>query len=82
MLLTAMTGAEILQAVISILYGALTQGATALGSGINAFAQNVFLTSDGSALSVVAILACVFGGIAITVGIGRKIFSWCTKFGR
>lgn len=82
MVLTAMTGSQILQAVIEILYGGLTAGATALGQGVNALATNIFLGPEQTALSTVAILACVFGGIAIVVGLGRKIFSWCTKFGR
>lgn len=68
MVLTAMTGTQILQAIIEILVGGLTQMATGIGSGVNAFATNIFLSADQSALSVVAILVAVFGGIGLAVG--------------
>lgn len=82
MLLTAMTGTQILQAIIEILVGGLTQMATGIGSGVNAFATNIFLNNDQSALSVVAILVAVFGGIGLAVGIGRRVLAWVTSFGR
>lgn len=82
MVLTAMTGTQILQAIIEILVGGLTQMATGIGSGVNAFATNIFLSADQSALSVVAILVAVFGGIGLAVGLGRRILSWVTSFGR
>ena len=81
MVLTAMTGSQILQAVIEILTAGLTSMATALGGAVNSFAQNIFLTSDGAALSIVAILVCVFGGIGLSIGLGRRILKWCTSFG-
>ena len=82
MVLTAMTGTQILQAIIEILVGGLTQMATGIGSGVNAFATNIFLSSDQSALSVVAVLVAVFGGIGLAVGLGRRILKWVTSFGR
>ena len=60
----------------------LTQMATGIGAGFNAFATNIFLSSDQSALSVVAILVAVFGGIGLAVGIGRRVLAWVTSFGR
>lgn len=83
MLLTAMSGSEILQAIIQILTAGLQSMATALGSAVNAFATNIFFTdSTMSALSVVAILTCCFGGIGLAIGLGRRILTWVTSFGR
>lgn len=82
MVLAAMTGTQILQAIIEILVGGLTQMAEGIGAGVNSFATNIFLTTGGEALSVVAILVAVFGGIALAVGLGRRILSWVTSFGR
>lgn len=82
MVLTAMTGTQILEAIIEILVGGLTQMATGIGSGVNAFATNIFLSSDQTSLSVVAILVAVFGGIGLAVGLGRRILKWVTSFGR
>lgn len=82
MVLAAMTGTEILQAIIEILVGGLTQMATGIGAGVNAFATNIFLGTNQESLSIVAILVAVFGGIGLAVGLGRRILKWVTSFGR
>lgn len=80
-----MTGTAILQSIIEILYGALTEGAQKLGAGISSFVQNMFFTlnTEGaiSGLSAFGIIVCVFAGIALTVGIGRLIYRLLSSFG-
>ncbi len=80
-----MSGTAILQAILEILYGGLSTGATALGSGISAFVKNMFFTlgTDGAieGLSPFGIIVCVFAGIALVVGIGRLIYNLLAKFG-
>lgn len=80
-----MSGTAILQAILEILYGGLSTGATALGSGISAFVKNMFFvaTEQGAieGLSPFGIIVCVFAGIALVVGIGRLIYNLLAKFG-
>lgn len=80
-----MTGVQVLQAIIEILYGALTQGAEKLGSGIAAMVKYMFfeLGTDNAitGLNMFGIIVCVFAGIALTVGIGRLIYNLLSRFG-
>lgn len=80
-----MTGSAILQAILEILYGGLTQGATALGQGISSFVTNMFFVAGEqgaiTGLSSFGIIVCVFAGIALVVGIGRLIYNLLSKFG-
>lgn len=80
-----MSGTAILQAILEILYGGLSTGATALGSGISAFVKNMFFSLGEAGaiegLSPFGIIVCVFAGIALVVGIGRLIYNLLAKFG-
>ena len=80
-----MTGTAILQAILEILYGGLTTGATALGTGISSFVTNMFFTTGEqgaiAGLSSFGIIVCVFAGIALVIGIGRLIYNLLAKFG-
>lgn len=80
-----MSATAILQSIIEILYGALTEGAQKLGAGISAFVQNMFFTlgTEGAitGLSAFGIIVCVFAGIALTIGVGRLIYRLLSSFG-
>lgn len=81
-----MSGTAILQAILEILYGGLTTGATAVGKGISSFVTNMFFVTatEGGAiqgLSSFGIIVSVFAGIALVVGIGRLIYNLLAKFG-
>lgn len=80
-LLTAMTGVEILTAIIQILVGGISSVAQAVGAGLSTIAQNVFLTSDGSALSVFGILVCVFAGIGLAISLCRAVVMFVGSLG-
>lgn len=80
-----MTAVQILQAIIEILYGALTQGAEKLGTGISAMVKSMFFeVSEAGAimgLNPFGMIVCIFAGIALTVGIGRLIYNLLSRFG-
>ena len=70
---------EILAEIIEILVSGFTTFATGLGSGLNAFAENIFVTvGEGGAmeLTTMGILIVVFAGISITVGVSRWILNF------
>ena len=78
-----MTGLEIVQEVVSILVAGITQLGQGIGSGISAFATALAFqgTGENQTLSVYFILVCVFGGIALAVGLTTKIFNWLSNLG-
>lgn len=80
-----MTAVQILQAIIEILYGALTQGAEKLGTGISAMVKSMFFeVSEAGAITALnpfGMIVCIFAGIALTVGIGRLIYNLLSRFG-
>lgn len=78
-----MQASAILEQIISILFGAITQTAESLGSGVTALIENLFFTGtgDSKSLSVFAILTLVFAGVALAIGLGRLILNWLGGLG-
>lgn len=78
-----MQAAAILEQIIMILFGAITQTAESLGAGVMALIENLFFTGTGDAqqLSVFAILTLVFSGVALSIGLGRLILNWLGNLG-
>lgn len=75
---------KILQEIIQILTGGLTQFASGLGTGLNQFVTNIFLegTGETQTLSAFGIIVVVFSGIALAVGLSRFVVNMLTSFGR
>lgn len=73
-----MTALEILQEVIGILVGGITEVATAMGQGISTIVETIAFTGTGEtqALSTVFILVLVFGGVSLALSLFRLLFSW------
>ena len=61
-----MDGLAIMQDIIGILVGGITEVANGIGSGLSTLAQSIFLTTSGetTTLSAFGILIVVFAGIA------------------
>lgn len=81
MTMTAMTPTEILSAIISILVGGITDIGSAIGAALSTLASSLFLTSDGSALSVFAILLTCFAAVSLGFGLCRWIVNWISSWG-
>lgn len=74
---------SILTEIISLLVGGITGIATGIGQGLNDLVSNIFVDSSGGtkALSVFGGIVAVFGGIALAVGLSRKVVSFLTSLG-
>lgn len=75
--------AAILTEMISLLTGGITGMATGIGSGVQSLVTNLFIDSTGQTqqLSVFGSVVCIFGGIALSVGLSRLIFNWIQSLG-
>lgn len=76
---------EILKQFIQLLVGGITELATGIGSGVNGFVEDLFLTvsTDGAVtgLSTFGGVVAIFGGIALATGITTLIFNWIRSIG-
>ena len=82
-----MTGVQIMQAVIEILVGGITQVAQGIGSGLSTLAQSVFLQTTGTGesatttLSTFGVLIIVFAGISLAIGLSRWVVNFVASLG-
>lgn len=80
-----MTGTQIMQSVIEILVGGITQVAQGIGSGLSTLAQSVFLTTTGegaqTTLSTFGVLIVVFAGISLAIGLSRWVVNFVASLG-
>lgn len=76
--------ANVLKEIIELLVGGISGMAKGLASGINEYVSDLFIaTGEGSAmgLSTFGGMVAIFGGIALAVGITRRIFNWLISLG-
>ena len=82
-----MTGVQIMQAVIEILVGGITEVAKGIGSGLSTLAQSVFLSTTGTGetsqttLSTFGVLIIVFAGISLAIGLSRWVVNFVASLG-
>lgn len=76
--------AQLLNQIIELLVGGITGMATGLGRGINQYVTDLFIaTGESGAMSLSSFggMVAIFGGIALSVGITRRIFNWLITLG-
>ena len=71
----------ILQEIISIITGGITGIASGVGSGLQTLVKSIFFDAEGTALSTMGGLICVFAGIALAIGLCRWVVNWVTSLG-
>lgn len=78
-----MNGIAILNEVVSLLVGGITGIAEGIGEGLSTLATSIFLTGEGDTqtMSVFGVLVCVFGGIALAIGLSRLVVRWISTLG-
>ena len=82
-----MTGTQIMQSIIEILVGGITQVAQGIGSGLSTLAQSVFLQTTGEGasakteLSTFGVLIVVFAGISLAIGLSRWVVNFVASLG-
>lgn len=78
---------DILGDIIEILFGGITQTASAIGTGLSELASSVFLTTTGTGseavttLSTFGTLIVVFAGISLAIGLSKFVVGWLTSLG-
>ena len=77
--------ANVLKEIIELLVGGISGMAKGLASGINEYVTDLFLVSSETGgvtgLSTFGGMVAIFGGIALAVGITRRIFNWLISLG-
>lgn len=82
-----MSGTQIMQSIIEILVGGITQVAQGIGSGLSTLAQSVFLQTTGegaqatTTLSTFGVLIVVFAGISLAIGLSRWVVNFVASLG-
>lgn len=82
-----MSGTQIMQSIIEILVGGISQVAEGIGSGLSTLAQSVFLQTTGSGesatttLSTFGVLIVVFAGISLAIGLSRWVVNFVASLG-
>lgn len=76
----------ILQEIVEILVGGITNVATGIGNGLQSLVQNIFLTGAGTTespykLSTMGVVIVVFAGIGLALGLSRWVLNFVTSLG-
>jgi hypothetical protein len=74
---------NVLTEIIKLLTGGITGMATGIGTGLQSLVSNIFLDTSGDTtkLSIYGGVICIFGGIALAVGLSRMIVQWVSSLG-
>lgn len=78
--------ATALTELVQLLVGAIVDLAEGIASGVVAMVTGLFLKTDSTTgavtgLSVVGGVIGIFGGIALAVGITRRVYQWIMSLG-
>lgn len=75
----------VLTEFIGLLVGGISEMATGIGSGIQQYVTDLFLTTSETGavqgLSTFGGVVAIFGGIALAVGLTTLIFNWVRSIG-
>lgn len=82
-----MTGVQMMNSIIEILVGGITEMAKGIGGGLSELAQSIFLQTTGegaqasTSLSTFGVLIVVFAGISLAVGLSRWVVNFVASLG-
>lgn len=76
---------DIMQQIIQIMTSGLVTFGTNLGAAVQSIVQSLFVSVDGTtgaqSLSMFGTLVVIFCGIALAVGLTRRLFTWLISLG-
>lgn len=74
----------VLQEIVTLLTGGLTQMANGIGQGFQSFMSAIFLDTSGSttALSTTGGIIVIFAAIALAIGLGRLVANYLFGLGK
>lgn len=76
---------EVLNEFVETLVGGISGIAEGIGSGVNGFVTDLFLTTgtDGAVtgLSTFGGVVAVFGGVGLAIGLTTLVFNWIRSIG-
>jgi hypothetical protein len=72
---------SILQEIIELLVGGLTQIATGVGNGLSTLVEKIFLNADKSGLSTYGGVIIIFAGMAFSISLCSRVVAWITTLG-
>jgi hypothetical protein len=76
---------NVLDQFVEILVGGISSIASGIGTGVNGFVQDLFLTvgTDGSieGLSTFGGVVAIFGGVSLCIGLTTLVFNWVRSIG-
>lgn len=71
----------ILQEIIQILVGGLTQFGTGIGTSLSSIVSAMFINQDIGGLSTYGQMVAAFGAIGLAVSLSKRLFVWLTSLG-
>lgn len=74
----------LLNEIVEILVGGIVKFGSGLATGINGFVQGLFIgqgAEGAQTLSVFGQVVAIFGGVAIAIGITRRLFNMVATLG-
>lgn len=72
---------SILQEIIELLVGGLTQIATGVGNGLSTLVEKIFLNADKTGLSTYGGVIIIFAGMAFAISLCSRVVAWITTLG-
>lgn len=75
---------ELLQEIVTLLTGGITQLATGIGAGLKSLVTSIFIEvgeGGAQALSTFGGIVVVFAGISLAIGLCRWVMSFVTSLG-
>lgn len=76
-------GEAILTEIVGLLIGGIEGIAEGIGTGLSTLVTSIFVDASGTtpALTAFGVVICVFGGVALAVGLSRWVVNWVTSLG-
>lgn len=73
---------SVLQEIIELLVGGITQIATGIGTGLGNLVKAIFLNAEGTGLSTYGGVIVVFAGVSLAIALCTRVVMWVENLGK